>query len=267
MKMNLFEQILCPNYASGQCNGKLAYQCNNENENIVPYLEYPQCKRFCSTIKKFAVDLVANPDLNLNRALSSIKCHETDQNVFKRYREIKDDICNYVKNGNNLYITSNNYKNNLSIISQKLLMAYLWCTGCLYIEALSVLYIYVPSFLIELDSFSYRNSVEFTTKIKTLEKVDLVVWDYINLSPIKGKSLDITNSIIQKRFNNNKSNIFTGYEISNLEDVVGPFLMQKLNSCENIKISKLLKIKEFDIKKITPKTPFKLEIEDKKIED
>lgn len=95
--MNLFEQILCPNYASGQCNGKLAYQCNNENKNIVPYLEYPQCKRFCSTIKKFAVDLVANPDLNLNRALSSIICHETDQNVFKRYREIKDDICNYVK--------------------------------------------------------------------------------------------------------------------------------------------------------------------------
>lgn len=265
--MNMFEQILCPGYASCICNGEIAYLCNNENKNIVPYLEYPECKRFCSTIKKYAVDIESNPDLNPYRALSKVMCHQSDQSVFKRYNEIKDDIYNYVKNGNNLYITSNNYRNNLYIISQKLLLAYLWRVGYLYPETLSVSYIYVPSFLIELDSFSNRNSVEFATKIKTLEKVDLVVWDYINLSSIKGKSLDIANSIIQKRFNNNKSNIFTGYEILNLENVVGPFLEQKLNSCENIKISKLFKIEEFDIKKVTPKTPFKLEIEDKKIED
>ena len=121
--------------------------------------------------------------------------------------------------------------------------------------------------MLELDSFSNRNSAAFAKKIKTLETVDLIAWDYINICSIKGKPLEIINSIIQKRLNCNKSNIFTGYEILNQTEIVGPFLDQKLNNCEILKISNIFKIDKFDAGNITPRTPANIEFNENKIKD
>ena len=263
--MNLFEKTMCPRYAAGFCNGHLSHRFNDSS---LPFPEYPECKNSCTNIKKYAFDLNENEDLNPNKALSKIMCHQADQSIFKRYKSIKNDIFKYVENGSNLFITTKNYDNNLFLLSQKLVLGYIWVKSDIYDdESVNALYIYSPSFLLELDSFSNRNSAAFAKKIKTLETVDLVAWDYINISSIKGKPLEIINSIIQKRLNYNKSNIFTGYEILNQEEIVGPFLNQKLNNCEILKISNTFKIDKFDVGNIIPRTPAKIEFNENKIKD
>lgn len=145
-----------------------------------------------------------------------------DLPAFIQLADIKDDIVNFVKNGENLYIFSKNPGNGKTTWTAKLLLKYfeqVWSTNA-YAER--GLFISVTDFLINirLSGFNNTNNLAMMQKIKS---IDLVVWDDIAVTELTAQDLDVLYSLINTRIMNGLSNIFTG----NLNDeqllsILGP---------------------------------------------
>lgn len=132
-----------------------------------------------------------------------------DLPAFIRLAEIKDDIVNFVKNGENLYIFSANPGNGKTTWTAKLLLKYfeqIWSTNA-YSER--GLFLSVTDFLINMRLSGYNNTsnLSLLQKIKT---IDLVVWDDIAVTELTAQDLDLLYSLINYRIMNGLSNIFTG---------------------------------------------------------
>lgn len=130
-----------------------------------------------------------------------------DYDAFMKLFEIKQDIVNFVKNGNNLYICSNNTGNGKTTWATKLLLKYfdsVWLGNGFKVRGL---FIHVPSLLIKLKNFDNPLSEEY--KMDLME-TDLVVWDDIGSSSISNYDESQLLSFIDYREFSNKANIFTG---------------------------------------------------------
>ena len=128
---------------------------------------------------------------------------------FVHLAQIKDDIVNFVKNGENLYIFSANPGNGKTTWTAKLLLKYfeqVWSTNA-YSER--GLFISVTDFLINMRLSGYNNTSNLTM-LQKVKSVDLVVWDDIAIGELTAQDLDILYSLINSRIMNGLSNIFTG---------------------------------------------------------
>ena len=98
---------------------------------------------------------------------------------FKFLKELKDDIINFVKNGENLYIYSKNFGNGKTTWSIKLMQSYfnkIWLGNGFTQRGL---FIHVPSFLTKFKEVINKKDEEFEDMKKQLLEVDLVIWDDI----------------------------------------------------------------------------------------
>lgn len=145
--------------------------------------------------------------------LTPTKC---DLEAFRRLRDIKTDIVDFVDNGQNLYICSKNTGNGKTCWSIKLLQQYfndVWYEYILYEIKYGFkirgLFIHVPTFLNKCKDFK-NTDTEFEEYKKLIPKVDLIVWDEITSTEISNYDYSQLLSLIDARYLAEKANIYTG---------------------------------------------------------
>lgn len=175
--------------------------CNNYKENCqlncIRYNEMNYLIESANIPKgnQFKNELIPNP---------------IDVENFKFLAELKNDIINFVNNGESLYIYSHNFGNGKTTWSIKLMQAYfnkIWAGNGFTKRGL---FIHVPSFLTKFKEIINKKDESFEEIKKQLLEVDLVIWDDIAASKLS--DFDHTNLLtyIDQRKLNGKSNIYTG---------------------------------------------------------
>ena len=154
--------------------------------------------------------------------------------AYNRLAKIKDNIEEFVENGCNLMILSDFPNVGKTSWALKLMYRFfdrIWSGNGFKVRGY---YLYVPDFVEKLKSFKYRDSSEYVEIIRNLEDADIVIFDNITEIPLNEHAQGVINSVIGKRLNANKSNIYTGYtddDVSNL----GKNIKRKLEDVEIIK--------------------------------
>lgn len=144
--------------------------------------------------------------------LEAAKC---DIDAFSVLAEIKDDIENFVDNGENLYIMGSNTGNGKTSWSIKILLKYfdsIWAGNGFNVRGY---FIHVPTFLNILKDFSNNHS-----GLKNiLENVDLVVWDDIAATKLSDYDVSQLLLFVDQRELKGLSNIYTG-NITDRNDLI-----------------------------------------------
>lgn len=129
---------------------------------------------------------------------------------FKFLNTLKNDIINFVEDGENLYIYSKYFGNGKTTWAIKIMQNYfdkIWIGNGFNQRGL---FIHVPSFLTKFKEVINKKDEEFENMKKQLLEVDLVIWD--DIAAGKLSDYDHTNLLtyIDQRKLNGKSNIYTG---------------------------------------------------------
>ena len=147
-----------------------AKNCNNLKDNCESNcIRYNEVKYLMESAKipkgnQFKNELIPSP---------------IDIDNFKFLAEIKKDILNFIKNGENLYIFSSTFGNGKTTWAIKIMQSYfnqIWAGNGFTQRGL---FIHVPSFLTKFKEVINKKDEEFEDLKKQLLEVDLVIWDDI----------------------------------------------------------------------------------------
>lgn len=173
------------------------YDTNECNKNCIRYMEMDFLMNMSNIPKsnQFKNELIPN---------------KSDLENFKFLKDLKDDIVNFVNNGENLYIYSKNFGNGKTTWAIKLMQKYfdeIWAGNGFTIKGL---FVHVPSFLTKFKEVINKKDEDFEIMKQQLLDVDLVIWD--DIAAGKLTDFDHTNLLtyIDQRKLNGKSNIYTG---------------------------------------------------------
>lgn len=208
-----------------ECYSKKKKQCLNEDI-------------FC--LKLFKLTNLYNSSLLPNKYKNKLLLYteEVDSESYYELNNIKNNIKDFVDNGNNLYIYSIICGNGKTSWAAKLIKAYfnsIWMESNLENKAL---FINVPRFLLALkDNISNKN--EYIKHVLTnVNNSNLVIWDDIATKSITEFESEHLLSIIDNRISNTKSNIFTSnMDARAVYDLLGARLASRIiNSSINIEL-------------------------------
>lgn len=148
---------------------------------------------------------------------------------FNYLNNIKNNIVDFVSNGDNLFIYSPYPGNGKTSWSLKLLQSYfnsIWHNSDLKCRGL---FINVPRFLMGIKSNISVKDEYIEHILSNILSADIIIWDDIGTKV--GTEFEIENLLnyINTRIDLNKSNIFTSNIIpNNLSDVIGPRLTSRI---------------------------------------
>lgn len=150
-----------------------------------------------------------------------------DRKMFEELADLKDNIYEFVKQGKNLYITSNITGNGKTSWAIKLMHKYferIWDGNGLRTRAL---FVHVPALLADLKDFNNPLTHEYKQLLKTC---DLVVWDDIACDTLSNYDLSQLTILIDSRMLAEKSNIYTGNitDEEGITNVLGPRLASRI---------------------------------------
>lgn len=174
------------------------------------------CKAVCDNtfcIKLFKLDILYNEALlSINqRKHLNLRIDEdgSDRDAFLKLKQIENNIEEFIKNGNNLYLHSINTGCGKTSWALRCIQAYfnkIWHKSDLTCKAL---FINVPRFLLALkDNISHQSDYIEHIKENVL-KCDLVVWDEIGVKSLTEYEHENLLNLINARLDFNKSNIYT----------------------------------------------------------
>lgn len=181
----------CPHYNSNKCCCGCAYYNNFYYlvglANLPKYMTYPE-------------NQILEPG--------------DDYNEYKYLEGIKEDIYDWVQEGNNLFLYSGICGNGKTTWAVKLMCKYftvVMATNDIY--TCRGLYLNVDEFL-----FDYKRNIDkkderFNQMVDLIPDVDLVIWDDIGNTPLKEFDHALLYGFINKRLANGKANIFTSNQI------------------------------------------------------
>lgn len=172
-----------------------------------------QCVSDSFCIKLFKMDKLYSlgmlSDVQRQHKLLHPDADGTDREQFLKLKQIEDTITDFVSQGRNLYLHSKNCGNGKTSWAVRFLQRYvqnIWPDSDIRCR---ILFVSVPEFFLKLkDNISQQN--EYIQYVKeVVDDCDLVVWDDIGTKV--GTEFEVENllSIIDRRINNGKSNIFT----------------------------------------------------------
>ena len=161
-----------------------------------------------------------------------------DYDNFVYLADIKDDVVNFVNNGENLYITSNYTGNGKTSWAIKMILKYfdsVWSGNGFRVRGV---FIHVPTFLNKLKSDIKNPDLEFESLVSCLVDVDLVIWDDIASTGLSQYDHSQLLTYIDQRVLSGKSNIFTGNipDKESLEKSVGARLTSRILSGEVVEL-------------------------------
>jgi len=158
----------------------------------------------------------------------SLTPEKIDFEAFTELADIKDNIVEFVENGNNLYIASKYNGNGKTSWSIKLLLKYfneIWPGNGFRVRGL---FVHVPTLLLRLKDFERVD--ESLNELKhNLISADLVVWDEMGSDYLSSYDLTQLLTFLDQRDLEEKSNIFTGNLLDkDLNLKVGPKLYSRI---------------------------------------
>ncbi len=186
-----------------------------------------------SCIRFMEIDyLIQNSGIPKNRqTIANLVPSSKDLPAFIELKKLKDNILNFVKNGESLYIFSHNFGNGKTAWAIKLMQKYfddIWAGNGFRTRGL---FIHVPTFLTKIkENISVRDE-EFEATRQKLLTADLVIWD--DIAATKLGDFDHANLLtyIDQRKLNGLSNIYTGnIAVENLADALGNRLASRVGN-------------------------------------
>lgn len=167
------------------------------------------------------------------KAIRLFPTTDNDEKAFKLLNDIKNDIYNFVQDGNNLYIASRYTGNGKTSWAIKLLHKYfeeVWEGNCYRVRGL---FIHVPTLLLELKDFNHVMSSSYR---KLLRECDLVVWDDIASTELSNYDCTQLLALIDYRMLAEKSNIYTGNieSAKGIDDVIGTRLASRVYNASEV---------------------------------
>ena len=189
----------------------------------------PECNASC--IRYMEMDfLMQNSGIPRNRQYAVLLTpSKKDVQAFVTLKEIKDDIQNFVQNGESVYIYSDNFGNGKTTWAIKLMQKYfddIWAGNGFRCRGI---FIHVPTFLTKIKEGISRKDEDFETLKSRLMCVDLVIWD--DIAATKLGDFDHANLLtyIDQRKLNQLSNIYTGnLPQEGLQDALGNRLSSRV---------------------------------------
>ena len=182
------------------------------------YHEVCQMENPCSSCIRYAEMKFLMENSGLPKAKQKpivLTPEDCDYNSFCQLQDIKNEIVDFVNNGNNLFIGGNtgNGKTSWAI---KILLRYfdqIWNGNGFRVRGL---FVHIPTILLELKDFNNPVSIEYR---KNLLESDLVVWDEIGGIGMSNYDYSQLLAIIDKRVLEEKANIYTGNFSSEQESI------------------------------------------------
>ena len=179
------------------------------NKNC-PLLDTEDCNCNCLRYLEMFY-LLHNSRIPVNRhRIHGLKPDDCDKESFRKLKDIKLNIEEFVAQGKNLYLYSTTCGNGKTTWAIKLMQSYfdkIWFGNRYSTRAL---FIHVPMFMVKLRENISNKSESFMQLLDDLTEVDLVVWD--DIAACNLKEYDYMNLVgyIDNRLLSGKSNIFTG---------------------------------------------------------
>ena len=183
--------------------------------------------------KLFKMDYLYNESLltRKQRRYVPLRIDEdgTDREAFSKLKQIEVNIEQFVSDGKNLYLHSQNCGNGKTEWSIRMLQSYIsqvWHKSDLTCK---VLFVHVPRYLGALKN-SFNESDEYAEHVKAnILKADLVVFDEIATKVGTQFELETLLSLINTRLDMNKSNIYTSNVCGQeLKDKIGDRLYSRV---------------------------------------
>lgn len=167
-----------------------------------------------------------NSNIPRNRQHPQSLTAGVDYNAFIQLSDIKDGILEFVDDGQNLYICSENTGNGKTSWSIKLMLKYfdsVWPGNGFKVRGQ---FQHVPTLLNVLKNFNVNHDALRTA----LEYSDLVIWDDIASTKLSEYDISQLLIFIDQRIVDGKANIFTGNLVTEqtLENVLGSRLASRI---------------------------------------
>ncbi len=188
-----------------------------------------ECNASC--IRYMEMDyLMQNSGIPKNRQYSvSLIPSKNDVQAFLTLKDIKDNIVEFVQNGESVYIYSNNFGNGKTTWAIKLMQKYfdnVWAGNGFRCRGI---FIHVPTFLTKIKEGISKKDEDFELLKSRLLTVDLVIWD--DIAATKLGDFDHANLLtyIDQRKLQQLSNIYTGnLSQEQLQDALGNRLASRV---------------------------------------
>ena len=158
--------------------------------------------------------LMDNSGVPKNKQYPQELVADVDLQQYRRLAQIKSNIQQFVNDGENLFICSQNTGNGKTSWSIKLLLKYfdeVWAGNGFKVRGL---FVNVPTLLLQLKNFSNPLSEEYK---KQLMEVDLIVWDEIASTSISNYDYGNLLMFLDYRIVSDKSNRFTSNAVTSVE--------------------------------------------------
>lgn len=155
---------------------------------------------------------------------------QCDLEAFSKLSEIRSTIIDFTENGSSLYIYSTNCGNGKTTWAIKLMLQYFhekWPGNGFTKRGV---FVNVPTFLYKCKEQISHPDPEFELMKKSLETIDLVIWDEIAGTRLSEYDFNNILVLLNTRELNEKANIFTSnIRPSELEKYVGNKLASRIN--------------------------------------
>ena len=191
----------------------------------------PTCVRYAEMLNLFQLSNIPRYRWYPERLVPG----KGDRDAFVYLRDIKDDIRNWVNEGNNLYLFSETFGNGKTSWAVKLMSAYfnqVWRGNCFRTRGI---FISVPEFF-DRERLRMNNEDEDFKRIRqSLLDCDLVIWDDVSSVKMSDYSSATFVNFVDARVIANRANIFTGnLGEERLKDFVGGRLASRIWNTSDI---------------------------------
>ena len=183
------------------------------------------CVRYCVTKYMLENSNIPKAKWGVNKLVPD-KC---DVEAFEALSNIRDNIVDFTRNGNSLYIYSNTCGNGKTTWAIKLMLQYfndVWAVTGFNVRGL---FINVNTFLYKCKETISKPDPEFEKLKDNILKVDLVIWDDIGASKLSEYDYNLLFTYINQRNFVTRANIYTGNIFPNdLQKCLGDRLSSRI---------------------------------------
>lgn len=187
-----------------------------QSENCTGCIRYVEMK-----------NLLNNSGIPVKRQYPEELTAGCDFDAFCILADIKDNILEFVNEGNNIYICSAETGNGKTSWAIKLMLKYFDCIWAGNGLSTRGLFVHVPTLLTQLKDFNNPLPEEYK---KALYAADLIIWDDVASTKLSAYDDSQLLTIIDQRILEQKSNIYTSNQATkeNLENSVGMRLASRI---------------------------------------
>ena len=191
------------------------------------------CKRYCVTKYMLEHSNIPEKKWGINKLIPE----QCDEQAYEQLAGIRDNIKQFVANGDNLYLYSNVCGNGKTTWSIKLMLQYfndVW-QGNGFKER--GVFMPVSVFLYRCKAEISKPTEEFAELREQVFNVDLVIWDDIACGKMSDYDFNMLLAFIDHRVVQGKANIFNGnIQPNKLSEYVGSKLASRINSGYRIEL-------------------------------